>query len=963
MMRKMLTFLLVLCLIVGMLPLAASAEEGNVAKIGDTEYATLADAVSAVHAKEGEDRMSNTVITLLRDASGGGIGAGYESISGGTTDGNNPVSFTLDLNGHTYTVEAPAVGSSGTETNGFQLLKGSVVVIKNGSIDSSLSNNILIQNYCNLTLEDVNLTATGASYVLSDNCGEVNIKGSTSITAGTGKVAFDVCGYSTYTGVTVTVDTTGTITGKIELTRSKGNENPVNLNIKNGNFVGTIDKQDTQANISITGGTFTSDVKDYCATGYTTKESDGKWDVVATTGMKASANASEGTASATVGGTYVGTEDDNNVSVEDKTIQINVTTNNAGAATNVTTTNVTIEPATLTSVANTSAVSAVEITTDVGTLKVDSDAWSSIAGNADENSAVTLSIEKKDGTQSSGSLIYTLTAEDANGNKVFADAPETNGEITVTVSYTGSEEPAIYYLPENGGPVKVEEVKLENSKLSWIVSHFSDYVVTKSDTVALVTTTSGTTTATTEHSTLSEALSAAKDGDTITLVKDITLDAPSTGLSSGQGAINITTDITLDGNGKTITAGKNYILNADGTRGEYHVINVIDGANVTIQNLTINGGLNGTLDSVTSAPRSGINVFTANGGSEITTVTLKNVRVMNCSAYGVTSAGSNLTVNGLTTSGNLWGGINLDNTASSATGGTFKMTEGNIGEMNSLYIENSKKAEIGQTATISGGTFAGFVSVAKQAGENEVDVDGVSLEITGGTFPTGLDINDYIPEGYEQNSAGVVGKEPSPGPTPSGPSDDEEEEEPTLPFVDVAEGAWYYEAVKYVYENGLMAGTDDDAFSPNVTLSRAMVAQILYNLEGKPDVATEDSFSDAAGAGQWALNAIAWAKQTSVVSGYEDDTFRPSKAVSREELAQMLYNYAQYKKITLPAVGDLSKFPDGDKVSSWAETAMSWATGLGVINGYEDETLRPGGSTTRAESASMIKGMDETLIK
>lgn len=199
--------------------------------------------------------------------------------------------------------------------------------------------------------------------------------------------------------------------------------------------------------------------------------------------------------------------------------------------------------------------------------------------------------------------------------------------------------------------------------------------------------------------------------------------------------------------------------------------------------------------------------------------------------------------------------------------------------------------------------------------------------------------------------------------TPTTPTEPEEPEKDSWPFVDVAEGAWYYEAVKCVYENGLMAGTGDDTFSPNVTLSRAMVAQILYNLEGKPDVATEDSFTDAAGAGQWAVKAIAWAKQTGVVSGYEDGTFRPSNAVSREELAQMLYNYAQYKQIILPAVGDLSKFPDGEEVSSWAETAMSWATGLGVINGYEDETLRPGGSTTRAEAASMIKGVAETLTK
>ena len=116
---------------------------------------------------------------------------------------------------------------------------------------------------------------------------------------------------------------------------------------------------------------------------------------------------------------------------------------------------------------------------------------------------------------------------------------------------------------------------------------------------------------------LAAAISAANDGDTIRLVKDFTLDAPETGISSGQGAVNITKDITLDGNGKTITAGEHYVLNSGDTRGEYHVINVMDGANVIIRDLTIDGGVTGEVSSTTgSAPRSGINVFTANGSEK-----------------------------------------------------------------------------------------------------------------------------------------------------------------------------------------------------------------------------------------------------------------------------------------------------------------------------------------------------------
>ena len=186
-----------------------------------------------------------------------------------------------------------------------------------------------------------------------------------------------------------------------------------------------------------------------------------------------------------------------------------------------------------------------------------------------------------------------------------------------------------------------------------------------------------------------------------------------------------------------------------------------------------------------------------------------------------------------------------------------------------------------------------------------------------------------------------------------------------LPFTDTIKGAWYQGAVEYVYRNSIMTGTSATTFEPGTTLSRAMVAQILYNLEGQPDISEENlgyPYEDV-DAEAWYGDAVYWARINGVATGYEDNTFRPDKAVTREELAQMLYNYAQYKEIILPALGDLSKFPDGDKVSSWAKTAMSWATGLGVINGYEDNTLRPGGNTTRAEAASMILGMATILMK
>ena len=456
---------------------------------------------------------------------------------------------------------------------------------------------------------------------------------------------------------------------------------------------------------------------------------------------------------------------------------------------------------------------------------------------------------------------------------------------------------------------------------------------------------------------LAAAISAANDGDTIRLVKDFTLDAPETGISSGQGAVNITKDITLDGNGKTITAGEHYVLNSGDTRGEYHVINVMDGANVIIRDLTIDGSLNGTLTNVTSAPRSGINVFTANGSeNDPTTVTLENVEVKNCSTYGVTSLGSNLTVNGLTTSGNLWGGINLDNSTSSADGGTFTMTAGNVGEENSLYIENSKGNGDGQSASISGGTFAGSVSVAKQQ-DGTTDVNGVDLSISGGTYEN--NISDYLDENLVWNPVtGEVGTPATPGGgTPSEP------EEPTWPFTDVTEGDdWFYDAVAYVYENGIMAGTGETIFNPTMELDRAQAAQLFYNLEGKPAVTGDSAFSDVASS-HWAVDAITWAAENEVVAGIGGNLYDPDSNVTREQFAQMLYNYAQYKGYDLTANGDLTQFPDDGSISSWAETALSWANGNDLINGHENGTIDPKGSTIRAQAASIMANFDQNVAK
>ncbi len=195
------------------------------------------------------------------------------------------------------------------------------------------------------------------------------------------------------------------------------------------------------------------------------------------------------------------------------------------------------------------------------------------------------------------------------------------------------------------------------------------------------------------------------------------------------------------------------------------------------------------------------------------------------------------------------------------------------------------------------------------------------------------------------------------GGTPSEP------EEPTWPFTDVTEGDdWFYDAVAYVYENGIMAGTDETIFDPYMELDRAMAAQLFYNLEGKPAVTGDSTFTDVT-SGHWAVDAITWAAQNDIVAGIGGNLYDPDSNVTREQFAVMLYKYARFKGYDLTATGDLTRFPDAGSISSWAETALSWANGNGLINGHENGTIDPKGSTIRAQAASIMANFDQNVAK
>ena len=183
-----------------------------------------------------------------------------------------------------------------------------------------------------------------------------------------------------------------------------------------------------------------------------------------------------------------------------------------------------------------------------------------------------------------------------------------------------------------------------------------------------------------------------------------------------------------------------------------------------------------------------------------------------------------------------------------------------------------------------------------------------------------------------------------------------------LPFTDVAEGDWFHDAVQYVYDNGLMDGVGDGQFAPNATTNRAMVVTILYRLAGEPDVSGDAGFTDVE-SGLWYSNAVTWAAEKGIVNGISATEFAPSGDLSREQLAAILYRYAQDQGYDVSAQADLSGFPDAGDIQSYATQALSWSVAEGLLQGFEDDSLRPGGTATRAQIATILMRFCETVAK
>lgn len=595
----------------------------------------------------------------------------------------------LIVNGGTLTGYYYGIAGNGTRHNTNIEINGGKIVGTNGAGIYHPQDGVLTVTNGEITGEDTaielrsgklnisggSFTATASEYAESQNNSGTTVSGA----------AIAISQHTTKKNISVNI-TGGTFNGVYALSETNvqnadATENVEIVAINGGTFNGKVKSSDCTKFVS--GGSFNEQVvADYVATGYecVKDESSNMYVIQTASQMEASSEVSdEGTASTTVGGSFTpSTETGDNVNTTDTTLNITATTGSEGTQNDsVTTSNVTIAPEALTSVNNATSVQNVAIKTDVATVTVDSAAWNAMTTNADTES-VTLSVEKT-AAEGNTPLTYTLKATNASGNDVYS-ASNAAGAITISVRYTETN-PQVFYVGDNG--LEKMNATLENQVLSWVANHFSDYVVLSDDAVATVKTDSGVT----EYDSLQNAITAAKDNGTVTLVNNVNL----------TDGVEVEGTVTLDLNGYTITDKEwNPTDSAD------YLLAVKRDGNLMINDNNANkaGAITTTNERIVVAVKLTIKGESTEENAEAATLTV-NGGTLKAPFYGISGNGTrhntNLTING----------------------GAIEGTEGT-----GIYQPQDG------TVTINGGTITGLTGIEIRSGQ---------LNVNGGTIKSTAD--------------------------------------------------------------------------------------------------------------------------------------------------------------------------------------------------------------------------------
>lgn len=860
------------------------------ARIGDTYYRTLTDAYAALPRGTAAAPAEATTITLLKDSAGGGIGS----------DTDKYMNYVIDFKGHTYTVGAPAVGSTGTVSQGIRVLKGSTAKFMNGTLKAANYNDLVqvVHTYGNVTFQDFTVDASEDTYawaaVEPDN-GTLNILGDSSILARTGNYGLYVAfwprgGYTD--GTTVTIDTTGKITGKLayewddvaDISKQQ-TESKAILNIENGNFditgietlfTSSIPVEKKIAKINISNGYFSVDPSNYCVSGKT-GISTGRADYPYTVGDKA-----DNTTPAPVESATVPAQVDETASADTKTAASSMTEGADLAQNNV------IEAAVKNTANN----------NDIGAQSnIESSSTKVIDGLKElpDNSSI---------TEADVKIVY----------QTYIDVKVSSAEKSDN-SYT---ELAVELTP------MYRVIATKNEVSEYVVD--TDLVAGSTDTANAI------------QVSKPQPLTLPESNYNITLALPTGFAADGAKLSikhiKASGDEYYTGIVSTEGSGENL---KTYVTFT--TNGFSPFVIYAASANVASIGEGENQKVYPTLQAAIDAVQDGQTIKLTKACAENVTVSRAVKFTLNKDGKGFTgsiAAGSRYSMTtSETTSGNTeytFTSVGGGSSSSISTPTTYAVNVN--AATNGAVAADKKTASKGTTVTVTASPSKGYVVDAVKV----VDKDGKDVAVTGkdGKYV-------FTMPGSAVTVTGTF-KAETPAPV-------------ALPFTDVKSGNWFYDAVKYAYAQGLMTGTSATTFAPNGTMNRAMIVTVLYRLEKSPAVTGASKFTDVP-AGQWYSDAVAWAAANKIVNGYDETTFGPMNAVTREQMAAILFRYEQVKgleNVTLEE--NLNRFPDQNKISAYAIPALQWAVGQKIINGNADGTLDPTGTATRAQVAQIFTNL------
>ena len=987
-------------------------KENAAAEIDGKYYKTLAGAI--------KNAGYGVTVKLLRSVPGSGIVIPSDS------------NLTIDLNNQVYTVGDHTVGSLGTETNGFQLLKDSDITFKNGTIKPGTDDaKILIQNYSNLTLENVTLDCSGSQcqYALSNNNGNTTISGKTNIIAAQGQVAFDVCLFAEYPSVSVTFDDTftGTVDGTIEYTGK--NAQTHTLTIKgNGTFTGEI-KADTayaeaaKGAIKISGGTFTDgsgnkqNVSQYLDDSC---EQDESGQVLPLT---------KGNAAAEIDGKYYKTlagaieaadagdtvkllkdydPDDNVLTIEGKdNLTLDLGGNTLTLQLDVKNSHLTLQNGNITAPKNTATLSggaAVYV-------------YGSDNSSAQKDSCV---VNVKSSAMLSGYYGILVSGPTYGSNVSYGVTVNVEGTVNDPLFISGNLNNASARKDENATTINILNGAKMNNTICMngeaVVNVYDGATVTGDDAIAVkrgqLNITGGTFTAT---------------GDKVNPA-----DANTNGSETTGSAISVTStyntsgsEIDINISGGTFSSVNNaavYLGHAKNTSNE--LLGYRGSLNLEISGGDFSGGSNvpsiyvaekisadagfgteerekiaekfisggtytnevreyladeiqyevrhtdgsftytETMEEAQEAAKPGDSITDLDATAENTvTLTLKYNDDATADTRYTVRRNTDVTLPTPTRSGSYEFAGWFDESGNKVTGASYRVTT---------------NTTLTAKWTYTGST--GGSSVTRYTVSVPSDIEGGSVRVSPSRASRGQTVTITVSpdEGYELDRLVVRDAdgdridlerksdtkytfEMPRGKVTVEATFTEIEDEDAIPFRDVDTDDWFYDAVVYAYDTGLMSGVSDDQFAPDATLTRAMVAQMLYSLEGKPRTGSA-GYADVA-FGAWYEDAVAWISSEGLMTGYSDTAFGPDDPVTREQLALILYNYADWAGYDVRGSVSLGSYIDADSASTWAVEALEWAIDAGLISGRGDGILAPAGTATRAEVAQIFMNFLENVAQ